>query len=409
MIRKLKLKFIILAMSALFALLTIIVTGMNLINYNRIVEESDEILSILSHNRGMFPDMGPGPEKKLPPGFSPETPYESRYFSIWIAPDGQINDINIQQIASIDQETAIEYAEKVLATSSDQGFVEEYRYAVTEEFNGMRISFLDCGRRIDSFKSFLYASIGMSLAGYLVVFVIIFILSGKILQPIIESYEKQKQFITDAGHELKTPLTIINANVDLLEMDLGTDNESLQDIQLQTRRLRSLTDDLVLLARMEEAETTISKIDFPLSEVVAEIAHTFEALAIREEKIFEYTIQPMISFCGNYKAITQLVTILLDNALKYSPADSKVSLVLSQQNHSITLSVTNDMTAEMNSEQLKHVFDRFYRTDNSRNSETGGHGIGLSIAKAIVIAHGGEINAYTKYGKNFQITAVFPT
>lgn len=220
MIRKLKFKFITLAMSALFALLAVIVTGMNVINYNSVVEESDAILLLLSDNKGMFPDIMPDggivPGENRPPFFSPETPYESRYFSVLFGNSGEIIDINTSKIASIDDETAIEYAEMVIDKKQKKGFVSNYRYFVYSEFNNTRILFLDCGRKLDSFRSFLYTSIFMSLAGYAIVFIVITILSGKIINPIIESYEKQRRFITDAGHEIKTPLTIISANVDIL-------------------------------------------------------------------------------------------------------------------------------------------------------------------------------------------------
>lgn len=408
MIKKLKFKFIVLAMSALFVLLVVIVTGMNAINYNSVVKDSDEILSVLSQNKGMFPDAAGRPDGILPPGLSPETPYESRYFSVMINESGDVTNTNTSQIASIDKNTAIEYAKKVMDKRLKQGFMGDYRYLVSNEFNGTRILFLDCGRRLDSFHSFLSASIAMSLAGFAVVFLVISILSGKILKPIIESYEKQKQFITDAGHEIKTPLTIISANVDILEMELGENNESLQDIQQQTKRLRSLTDDLVMLTRMEEAETTMQKIDFPLSEVVAEAAYPFSALAVSQEKEFICNIQPMLSFCGNDKAISQLVSVLLDNAMKYSPAGGTVALTLSKKGRTVSLSAFNTTDTFINPEQLKYVFDRFYRTDSSRNSETGGHGIGLSVAKAIVTAHGGQITASSPDGHSFRITAEFP-
>ncbi len=409
MIRKLKFKFVTLAMAALIVLMAVVVAAMNIINYSNIVEESDMILSVLSENRGNFPPSGGGDNfgNRLPPNMSPEIPYESRHFAVVIDEDGNVLGADMSQIAAIDRATAIEYAQKVLKKQSTKGFIGNYRYIVSDEFSDIRISFLDCGRRIDSFKSFLYTSSGVALAGLVIVFFAVFILSGKIIKPIAESYDKQKQFITDAGHEIKTPLTIINANVDILEMELGEDNESLQDISQQTKRLRSLTEDLVMLARMEEAEQKIVKVGFPISDVVLETASSFQHLAISQGKELVLNIQPMLSFYGNDKSIAQLTSLLLDNALKYSPFGGTVALTLVKQNKTLYLSCFNTTETEINSEQLKHVFDRFYRTDSSRNSETGGHGIGLSIAKAIVTAHGGKITAWTKDGHSFQITAEF--
>ncbi len=409
MIRKLKIKFITLTMSALVILMVVVVAAMNIINYASVVEESDMILSVISENRGEFPHFGnEHGGNRLPPNMSPETPYESRYFTVVVDEDGNASNTDISQIASIDRQTAVEYAEKVLNKGSENGFIDNFRYAVNSDVNGARISFLDCGRRLDSFETFLYASVGVALAGLLVIFLAVFILSGRIIRPIAESYEKQKQFITDAGHEIKTPLTIINANVDILEMELGEDNESLQDIGQQTKRLRSLTDDLVMLSRMEEAEQKIIKVGFPISDVIAETALPFEHLAINQGKEFVCNIQPMLSFFGNDKAINQLTCLLLDNALKYSPTGGTIVLTLAKQNKTLSLSCFNTTQTEVTNEQLRCVFDRFYRTDTSRNSETGGHGIGLSVAKAIVTAHGGKISASTRDGHSFEITAAFP-
>lgn len=409
MIKKLKIKFILLSMTTLLVLLTVIVAGMNIINYSSVIEEADSILSVLSQNRGMFPDFAPNaggrPNDKLPPHLSPETPYESRYFSVSYNEMGKIVNVDVSKISAIDRENAVILADKV---SDKKGFIGEYRYIVSDDIVGTRITFLDCGRRLDAFNKFLVSSIIMSVIGYAIVFVIIFILSGKIIKPIAEAYEKQKRFITDAGHEIKTPLTIINANADILEMEFDEPNESLTDIKEQTKRLKTLTEDLVMLSRMEESEGGLSKIEFPISEVVTECTGFFKNLALQENKEFICNIEPMLTLNGNDKAIRQIVSILLDNAFKYSNSGGTVALTLARQNHSIMLSVYNTVDSEINPEQLKYVFDRFYRTDTSRNSETGGHGIGLSIAKAIVSSHDGKIKAATNDGKSFIITATFP-
>ncbi len=409
MIRKLKVRFIILAMSALLVLLSVIVAGMNVLSYTSVVEECDNILSVISQNKGMFPEIGFRPGESLPPGFSPETPFESRYFTVMMDADGEIINVDTTKITSVDRDTAIEYAKKAVSRQGEKGFIGNYRYVTTEEMGGIRVSFLDWGRRIESFYSFLRISIIMALAGFVMVSVVLVFLAGKIVKPIAESYEKQKRFITDAGHEIKTPLTIINANVDILEMELGEENESLIDIVQQTKRLRSLTDNLVMLTRMEEAENTMQKIDFPISDVVAETAHPFFNLACGQGKEFICNIEPSLTLCGNEKSIEQLVCVLLDNALKYSPTGGTIALTLGKKGRNIHLVVFNTTVGEVKSEQLKYVFDRFYRTDDSRNSETGGHGIGLSVAKTIVDAHGGDISAWTQDGRSFGITAVIST
>ena len=353
--------------------------------------------------------MGPGDMgHRLPPGMSPEIPYESRYFSVTLdSKTGSVIQAETSRIVSVDTTQAIEYAKNVLCEGNRRGFADSFRYVIRTEDTFIRITFLDCGRKLNAFQNFLLASAGMSLAGYLVVFALIAFFSNRIIRPISESYEKQKRFITDAGHEIKTPLTIINADADVLAMELG-ENEWLEDIQKQAKRLTALTNDLVMLSRMEEAENTMPMIEFPFSDVVTETASSFQALAQTQEKVFQCQIQPMLTLRGNEKAIGQLVSILLDNALKYSPVNGTVSLTVEKQNRMLCLSVYNTTTNEITKENLPLLFDRFYRTDPSRNSQTGGYGIGLSVAKAIVTAHNGKIHASTEDGHSLQITVVFP-
>ncbi len=408
MIRKLKTRFIALSMTALAVLLILIVAGMNLISYHALVSEADETLSILAQNEGRFPEMNkndffdiPGPEP--PHDLSPELPFESRYFSVLLNDAGGIILTETSKIASVDTEAAIDYANQVVSRGKTQGFLKQFRFICYDDNENIRIIFLDCSRTLDNFRTFLYASLTMTLLGIVAVFFVIFFFAGKIIRPIAESYEKQKRFITDASHEIKTPLTIIGANADILEMELG-ENESLSDILQQTKRLKALTDDLVTLARMEEAEDAMQKIVFPLSEVVAEAAQPYHKLAAQQGKAFACHIQPLLSVNGNDGAIAKLVSILLDNAFKYSPPGGTVTLDLEQQNRTVYLSVSNNTDTPVRPESLTRIFDRFYRADESRNSETGGHGIGLSIARAVVAAHGGKIQALSPDGRTFQIT-----
>ena len=407
MIKKLKLKFIVLSTISIFLLLLTVVFGMNVLNYNSVVREADSTLSLLSHNKGVFPDMGGNRGDRLPPNMSPELPFESRYFSVLLNGNGDVIRAETSQIISVDAEKAVEYADDIMNKNSKRGFVDSFRYVRTVEGNGVRITFLDCGRQLDAYYNFLIISIIMAITGFIIVFLVISFFSGKLIRPISESYEKQKRFITDAGHEIKTPLTIISANVDVLEMDMGK-NECLEDIRQQAERLTVLTNDLVYLARMEESENTLQMIEFPVSDVVQETAAPFKTLFQAQEKEFICNVQPMLSMQGNYKAIRQLVSILTDNALKYSPVGGTVTLNFTRQNKNLILTVSNTIDTVITSENLNHIFDRFYRTDPSRNSETGGHGIGLSVARAIVTAHGGKINADIKGGNLFQITAVLP-
>lgn len=404
MIRKLRIKFITLSMLALFALLLVIVVSMNVLNYSAVVDEADQTLSIMANNRGIFPDFE---ENQHPSNMSPEAAYEARYFSVLLGRNEEVLQTDTGKIKAVDTQQAIEYAAQVMSTNNNNGFVENYRYVRYSEGAGTRITFLDCGRKLDDFRRFVYISTGMALSGYALFFFVILFFSGRIIRPVTESYEKQKRFITDAGHEIKTPLTIIKADVDVLEMEFG-ENEWLADIQKQAKRLATLTNDLIYLSRMEEANDSMQMIEFPFSDVVSEAAASFQALAQTQGKVFQCQIQPMLSLTGNEKSIHQLVSILLDNALKYSPNSGTVSLVLEKQNKTVQLSVFNTTENFIPKEKLNLLFERFYRIDPSRNSQTGGYGIGLSVAKAIVAAHNGKIQAKTEDGYSLQITVFFP-
>lgn len=253
-----------------------------------------------------------------------------------------------------------------------------------------------------SFQTFLVTSIFVSIFGVTAVFILVLLLSKKAIEPVAESYEKQKRFITDAGHEIKTPLTIIDADTTILEMEYG-ENEWLSDINIQTKRLTGLTNDLIYLSKMEEENTKAAMIEFPFSDVTEETAQSFQNLAKVQNKHFIMDIQPMVTLKGDEKAIRQLISILLDNAVKYCGENGQIKVSVWKKGKNAMLSVYNT-TKEMKKENLSHLFDRFYRTDESRNSQTGGYGIGLSIAKAVVTAHKGKIQASSEDGRSLLIT-----
>lgn len=413
MIRKLRIKLLLAAMLSLLLVLSIIFFTVGILNYTKIVADADSVLTILRQNDGSFPmddhwqnntaflDDHPRGDRR----FSEELPYESRYFSVFLSADGSVISVNTGKIAAVDTTTAIDYAQSVVKDGDTQGFVKDYRYTVYTVGDEIHVIFLDYGREMGSFRTFLFTGIGVSLIGLLAVLLLLIFLSGRIVKPFSENYEKQKRFITDAGHELKTPLTIIDADAEVLEMDIG-ENEWLADIQTQTKRLAQLTNSLIQLSRMEE-QPQVEKIEFPISDVVEETVETFQALAKTQNKNLSSKIQPMLSMNGDEKAIRQLVGILMDNAVKYSDDGGRIEITLEKQKNSIQLSVFN--TARyISKENLPHFFDRFYRADQSRNSKTGGYGLGLSIASAIVTAHRGKIGATTQDEKSLMIIVTFP-
>ena len=424
MIKQLRRKLIAACMISLAIVLIVILGGVNLMSYQKVVADADTVLALLGSNDGEFPKLHSGPD--APPdgevpmdrgtgkrdllgakGLSPETPYESRFFSVVLNENHQVIQTDTGQIAAVDDESAELYAQSAVESGHTAGFLDDYRYLVLAEEGNTRVIFLDCGRSLSSFRTTLLASMALSLLGLMAVLVLLLILSHRIVRPVAESYEKQKQFITDAGHELKTPMTIISADVDLAEMECG-ENQWLADIRRQTERLTGLTNDLIYLSRMEEEQPPLQVIEFPLSDVAEEMALPFLAPAKSQEKKLTLHIQPMLSFTGDEKAIRQLISILLDNALKYSPAGGHLELRLEKQGRNILLTVTNTTIQPVEEDKLSHLFDRFYRSDQSRNSQTGGYGLGLSIARSIVLAHKGKIRAESRDGMSLSVVVSFP-
>ncbi|MCI9081994.1 MAG: HAMP domain-containing histidine kinase [Lachnospiraceae bacterium] len=413
MIKKLQARFILISMLSMILVLTIIMGSVNFLNYQRMVKNADLTLLFLSENSGQFPPFSPTekedrqhwslPKHRNPKpwNMSPEMPYETRYFSVHLAKNGQILSTDTRKIAAIDEETASEYAAQIYDSKKPSGFLSCYRYLIKTSADGSHIIFLDCSRNLDTFRSFLLTSILVSLTGLCSVLGLVFFFSKIVMRPISESYEKQRRFITDAGHELKTPVTIINANREILELENG-ENEWTKGIQKQTSKLADLTNQLIFLSRMEESEHQLQKIDFCISDLVEETIQSFQAPAATQNKAFSTHVTPFLSYCGNEASIRQLISLLLDNAVKYSPPQSQIEVTLEKRGKNICFTVYNP-TESISHENLSHLFDRFYRTDTSRNSETGGYGIGLSIARAITDAHKGKISAESKDGVSLLI------
>lgn len=443
MIRKLQNKFILISMLSMLLVLTVIIGSINIINYRQLTEDADHILHILSENDGEFPKDRPRPDSREPQGdnsspafkdgptdnvspdsretqannsstskkpkphsldMSPEMPFETRYFSVILTEDGSVSSTNIKKVAAIDSEGACAYALQVWKRQQTSGFLSSYRYLMERMPKGTRIIFVDCARSLSTFRSFLFTSILISVLGILSVFVLVLFFSRLVMKPVSESYEKQRQFITDAGHEIKTPLAIIEANRELLEMEYG-ENEWNKSIRKQTTRLADLTDSLIYLSRMEEADKHLQQMDFSISGLAEEITQSFHTLADLQDKHFSMEIAPLLSYCGDEPSIRRLFSILIDNAIKYSPPQGTVKVTLNKRGKNIQFMVYNTVT-HLSVESLPFLFDRFYRADNSRNSETGGYGIGLSIARAITEAHKGKITAKSTDGQSLLITVI---
>ena len=402
MIKKLRLKFALSAIISVLLVLIVLVGGINLLNYNKIVSESDQILKLLSDNNGAFPEFWmfdepfePEPGRRGNRLDSPELAFETRYFSVLFDENGDILITNTGMISAVSPSRAESYASKVINSGKTKGFIGDYRYSVLR-YNvdgSVLVVFVDCGLSLSNFRNFLAVSVTISAVCLLIISIAVFLISGKAVKPVAESYEKQKRFITDAGHEIKTPLAIINADSDVLMTEVGEENEWLTDIKKQTERLTELTNELVLLTKMEEGSSSLVFEKINLSSLVEDQADSFKVLADAGKKDLETDITNDIHINGDKKTIYELLSILLDNAVKYCPEGKKIYVRCYKDDRYARLEVSNDTSDDISEANLKNLFDRFYRTDSSRNSETGGHGIGLSIAKAIVEAHKGKISA----------------
>lgn len=412
MIRKLRRKFIAAAMISVVLVLSVIIGIINILNYRSVINNADDTLALLQYFDGAFPQRDGRQEMNGFGSFmqmdimSPELPYQSRFFTVRISETGYILSVNIDQIAAVNAEEAVEMAVDVAKKEKSTGFVGVYRYLCSVDSTELQVIFLDCAKELDTCETFLLVSVGTSVVGILAVWVMLILLSGRIFRPVSESYEKQKQFITDAGHEIKTPITIIDADAELLEMDMS-ENEWLQDIRTQTKRLSDLTNELIYLSRMDEEQNRLSSIEFPLSDMVGETAASFQALAITQNKTFTANVEPMLSVNGDEKSLRQLVSILLDNALKYSPEGGYIDLDLRKNGKNVILTVSNT-TSGLEKGDLSRLFDRFYRTDQSRSSSTGGYGLGLAIAQAVVNSHRGKITATSPDGLRMILEVQLP-
>lgn len=403
MINRLRRRLIIVAMLSLFLVFFVIVSAINVLNYRNMTVEADEVLTMLAKNGGTFPAWE-SKELQTLLSKSPEALFTCRYFSV-IMEDGQtVTSANTKKISAVDESGAAEYARAVWKRR--RGFYKGFRFIRQNRGTETLFVFLDFGKEIASFRSLLLSSILVAFFGLLAVFVLLFVLSKRIVKPVSESYEKQRRFITDAGHEIKTPLTIISADADVLDMEYG-ESEWLRDIQLQIKRLTTLTNDLIYLSKMEESQNQLQTTEFSLSALTDELVQSFQALAKTQEKSFTSSVQQDIVLRGDEKTIGQAISNLLDNALKYSEPKGSISLTLEKRGRLIYLDVFNT-TPTISEENLKNLFDRFYRADPSRNSQTGGHGIGLSIVQAVVLAHKGEVSASSRDGRSLIVSVVFP-
>lgn len=404
MINKYRQKFILITMLSLLAVLVIIIGSINIFNATKAKNDLDKNLLMISNSDSFSPDMKPTDEQNGSPmgidepidtepngmaerpndNFGPKNNrIQNRYFIIKLNDSGEVENVEMNQMMNIDDETAKEYGLAVNKKNKNSGYYSGYRYLKT---NDNRIIFLEANREMEMVKSFLLVSIIISLIGYALVFVLIFVLSKIIVKPFVKNQERQKRFITDASHELKTPLTIISADVEVIELESGQSEWS-DSIKKQVERLRKLTNQMTLLSKMDEGIQDFKFSNFNLSNTLTESVDDFNNLFQLNGKKINLVIENDIEFHGNQELINEMFFILLDNANKYSIGDIDISL--NKNNKQIQIVFTNP--ANVPDGNLDYLMNRFTRLDDDRNSKTGGSGIGLSIVKEIIELHKGSI------------------
>ena len=409
--RRLRRKFILVAMGAVTAVLTLIIAGINIVNYSHVCKMADARLDyILAGKDGidwtdepktdLGEDVGAGKTAAGDrvvmrtghfEGMTAESPFDTRYFTVSIA-GGQVTDVNTARIAAVGAKRAARIAAGLYSKGWTSGFSGNYRYTVTVQGDETTYVFVDCSRELASFHSFLSASVAISCIGWLVI------------RPMVESYSKQKRFITDASHEIKTPLAVIDAANEVQEIESG-ESEWTQSIHEQVARLTALTERLVFLSRMDEGSAGFTMISIDLSEAVDKAASPFESVAVSRGKRLSTSIASGVRAHADAAAVAQVVELLLDNATRYASEGSVIELSLRAVSRgagkgSAELVVSNAVD-ELPEGDLDRLFDRFYRADVSRSSKTGGSGVGLSVVRAIAEAHGGSASVC---GHGNQIT-----
>ena len=411
MIKKMRQRVILASMLAFFAVIALIGISVNVVNYCVVTKNADNTLEAILRNEENRNDIFmPGNPEENPPmqpfmGFQdPEANYMTRFFILRMDKRG-VSWMGLDYIAAINSFDAVEYGEKIIDKRADHGYIDDFRYIKSDNKDSAIIVFLNVSREKQSMKSLLLLTLIVSAVSLAIVFVLVELFAGRAIRPIANNIKMQKQFITDASHELKTPLTSISTSLDVISMEHGED-EWTENIKNQTGRMTKLVSELVTLSRLDEDMPLPDKEQFSLSNLGWEIVEIYEAQAKGKNKKFSAEIEDNIDLYGDKAAVGQLLSVLLDNAIRYSDDNGDIRLSIYKKKNKPRIEVFNTCHYDTPPD-TNRLFDRFYRPDESRSRETGGTGVGLSIAKAVVTAHGGTISASCPSGETMTIKIIF--
>ena len=331
----------------------------------------------------------PGGDHGFKPGFDPEAPkfQLSTFYTVAISYDGQVLEIKNDPAAVYSDDALEQMAKNIIKESKSTGTLDNLTFIKTDKNGYILVTFMDNTVVNESAMTLFRYTLIFGGVALVVFFFLARFLAKKIVAPLEEIYQKQRQFISDAGHELKTPVSVVSANAELLSRQIG-DNQWLQNIQYENERMGILVGQLLDLARTENVTPQMERID--LSRLVAGETLPFESVAFEKGLVLSSDIASGIVVEGNSTQLKQLTSILLDNAIRHSKVDGQVRLTLTKDHGAAELSVVNHGD-EIPAEHREKIFERFYRMDPARNGEDKHYGLGLAIAKAIVTAHHGHI------------------
>lgn len=399
MIGSLRRKFISISMISIFIVFSCIFISLMVFTKIQTNRSVDMLVDTISSNDGVFPKFDSSKQRmpvQMPYSdvITEETQFSTRFFSVWLDDQKQIVNTNMDSVSTITEQDVEDYTDKVLKRGKERGWIGDYRYRIMDTENGTTVVFVNGNTYNNTSNRLLFTALLVLLGSASLILILTVVVSKRAVRPVAESYEKQRQFITDANHELKTPLTLILSNLDIVESELGK-NEWLDDICSEGERMGLLINQLVTLSRMDESTDSVMREEFNLSSAVADTVSEFESLAEERSHTLTSSISPSVYYYGDESLIRRLTAILLDNAIKYCDAGGNIQLSLTCRRHQV-LTVENTYQ-DVDKLELNRLFDRFYRADKARTF-SGSFGIGLSIAQSIVKSHKGSIAAYRKCG-----------
>lgn len=429
-------KFMIVAIAALVAALLLIFAALNIWNHILATERVDSVISVLYENDGVFPEEWKLKDPRYKRGTfeaTSETPFETRYLAATFDTTRSLTSLDATHVAELDEQEAAEVIGHMLDGVANAGYYDRYRFRVfTEQDGSGMIIAVDCFQQLQSSHTLLLISAAIMGATVIITGLFIVPLSKRFVDPYVRNLEQQKRFVTDASHELKTPIAIISANTDLIEATEGESSWT-RSTRAQTARLNKLTGELIELARTDEPIERALREDVDFASIVRREVEDFLPLAEASGKTLACTIdtfegaatrasvadglegisarevdkaEPRIIVSGSPEELDRLVSVLVDNAVKYCDDNGSIRVRLEQRKREIVLTVTNPC-ASLTTQDTRRIFDRFYRADASRSRSTGGNGIGLSIAQGIVSRHEGSIRA-RKLGSELEMRVTLP-